>query len=174
MRLVNKSNSNVYLGQPSPGCSVNLGFTLEDANMTALKPSRDDCEFTCEELQQGSCACPAGCAAPVVTLLAPSGHYDIGWPGTVFDSAQMPSQCFQDQSCSQSPCLLEKSAPAGPLTMKSSAWSMAMGCPNGTCFDCTPSAAGNCTLFGATSVGGTEIKAEVKWMGESLVEIDFM
>lgn len=174
VRLVNKKTTNVFLGQTSPTCAVDLGFTLEDGAMKQLKPSRDVCEFTCEELQEGSCACPAGCAAPIVTLLAPNGHYDIGWPGTVFDSAQMPASCFMDPSCAQSACLIEKTPPAGPLTMKASAFSMPLGCADPNQCSCTPSPSGNCTVFNATTVGGAEVKAEVKWNGEGLVEITFM
>lgn len=173
VRLVNKRDSNVYLGKTAPDCDVWLGFTLEDANMKQLQPSREACDFTCAELQQGSCACPAGCAAPIITLLAPGGHYDIGWPATVFESATMPDKCYNDAACTQTACLMELAAPAGPLTMKASAYDTALGC-NGTCADCTPSPGGDCTIFGATAVGGTEIKGQATWnAGTGLVEIDF-
>ncbi|MFT3769196.1 MAG: hypothetical protein QM820_27470 [Minicystis sp.] len=173
IRLVNKSANNVYLGEKTPSCATNLGFTLEDASANQLKPSRDVCEFTCGELQSGACGCPANCAAPIVTLLAPNGHYDIGWPATVFEAIAMPKSCYQDPTCDTGTCLNEVTPPTGPLTMKASAFSMAAGCPGGTCQDCTPGTQGNCTVNTATMVSGTEVKGTVQWNGEGLVEIDF-
>jgi hypothetical protein len=174
VRLVNKTSGNIYLGQTTASCDSSIGFTLEDANMTMLKPSRSSCEFTCAELQQGSCACPAGCAAPVVTLVGPGQKYDIGWPGTIFVSENMPAKCFQDMSCTSSACFIEEAPPAGTLTLRASAWSMA-NCPNGPCVDCVPGFSGSCLVPNAQTVGGTEYKGTVQWsMGQGIAEIDFM
>jgi len=178
VRLVNKTTGNVYLGETTAGCSTSIGFTLEDAKMATLKPSRDICEFTCAELQQGSCACPAGCAAPIVTLVGPGQHYDVGWPGTIFVSEDMPAKCYQDMICvNGGGCLVEQAPPMETLTMRASAWSMAVcpGNPGQTCVDCVPGFSGSCIVPGAQTVGGTEIKGSVQWnMGQGIAEIDFM
>jgi hypothetical protein len=175
VRLMNTGTQDVYLGQTMPSCATYLGFTLEDASMNPLKPSRDVCEFTCGELQAGTCACPAGCAAPIVTKIEPGGYYDAGWPSTVFESDAMPKACYQDQTCAMSTCLNEVAAPAGPLTMKASAWSD-VACPTPGACTCTGGAGNkNCVVGGgATSVAGTEIKGQATWSaGMGVVQIEF-
>jgi hypothetical protein len=156
-----------------PTCATYLGFTLEDASMKALKPSRDLCEFTCGELQQGTCACPAGCAAPIVTKIEPGGQFEVGWPATVFESDAMPASCYSDSTCAMGTCLNEVAAPTGPLTMKASAWS-SFNCsnPDPTMCVCTGGFPDkNCSIPGASNVTGTELKGEATWMGDMIVQI---
>jgi hypothetical protein len=174
VRLVNKSGSPMYLGQTTAGCASAFGFTLADASTSPLKPSRGDCEYTCGELQQMSCVCADGCGAPVVTLVAPDAYYEVPWTGTVFTTEDMPAKCFKDASCaaSDTSCLVEESAPAGTLTMKASAYSQALGCNPNPCMPCMPGALGTCTVLGAMTVGGTELKGTAAWMGESKIDID--
>jgi hypothetical protein len=171
VRIVNNTKSNVYLGQQNAGCSSGPGYSIADASTKPLKPSRDACEFTCADEQKTSCACAADCAQPIVTLVAPGGHVDLTWQGSVFLSAMMPANCYADPNCTSSTCLVETAPPAGALTFGASAWTMATGCGVAPCMDCTPDASGTC-IMNANTVGGTEIKGQATWSGGSQVEID--
>jgi hypothetical protein len=174
VRLVNKSGAPMYLGETTVSCNSPFGFTLADAASKPLKPSREDCELTCGDLQQGGCACAAGCGAPSVTMVAPDAYYEVPWTGTVFTTENMPSKCFMDPSCaaSSTACLVEESAPAGLLTMKASAYTQAQGCMPGPCLPCQAGGLGTCTVIGGQTVGGTELKGTAMWMGESKIEIN--
>ncbi|MFO0570594.1 MAG: hypothetical protein U0263_33460 [Polyangiaceae bacterium] len=172
IRFMNNRTTPIYLGQTTAGCAVFGEYSLEDSANKPLKPVRDLCEFTCAELQTGSCACPAGCAAPYVTKIGPGGHYDVAWPGTVFESTNMPAKCFYDGTCAAAACYLEKLPPTGPLTVKASVYTQPSGC-SGTCQDCTPGGVGNCILPNATTVTGTEVKAQATWTNQTTVQLDF-
>jgi len=174
VRLVNKTGAPMYLGETTLGCSSPFGFTLADAAMKPLKPTRDSCEFTCAELQQSTCACADGCGAPVVTMVAPDAYYEVPWTGTVFTSENMPAKCFKDPTCaaSSTACLIEESAPSGSLTMKASAYTTALGCTPGPCMPCMPGGLGTCTVIGGQTVGGTTLTGTATWMGESKIDIN--
>lgn len=174
VRLVNKTSAPMYLGETTASCSGTLGFTLEGAGNKALQPSLSGCEFTCGDLQQQGCACPAGCGAPIVTMVAPGAYYEIPWTRTVFTAKNMPASCFKDPTCASSsePCVVEELAPAPPLTIKSSAYTQAKGCTPGPCLPCTAGSSGVCTVSGAMTVGGTELKGTVSWMGEAKINVD--
>lgn len=177
IRLANKRAANVYLGQSTPGCASGPSFTLEDASGHALNHSPDVCDRTCAELMHSSCACGAGCAAPVVTLVAPGGHVDLPWDGWTFVDATMPAECYADPACAGPACLVPI-IPSGPLTVRATAHAAATGCA-GTCVDCTPDASGSCIVPGATTVGGAAIEGEAPFTGSPTdagspaAEVDF-
>lgn len=171
VRLVNSTGSAVYLGPTTPLCDFDIGFTAEDSRGNPLKLAQGNCELRCDDLQQGtSCTCGTGCFGPPITLLAAGAHWDIGWPGTVFDVKQMPAKCFADPSCADKTCLVEKAAPTGTVTLHAAAYTQPV-CPGGPCTSCTPGATGNCTIFGATNVTGTAITGSATWTGSGTVTI---
>lgn len=171
VRLVNKTGANLYLGEKTWGCVSSLGFTIEDGNGQPLKPARFACELSCEHLQQGSCACVADCAEPVVTLVAPDGAYEVRWAGTVFETANMPAECFWDTTC-VAPCLVESAPPAQTLAFQSSGWNQ-IDCGESGCPTCTPDASGTCTIPGYAIVDGLEHQASTSWNGEGEITIAF-
>jgi hypothetical protein len=148
------ANAAVYLGYTQPTCKFYLGFDLVDQNNVKQKPNRESYESTCKELQSDCQPAPT-CEPPVVTKLAPGKTFDIGWPGTVFDSRLMPPKCYYDAGCNTGSCLQEVAAPSG--TISTTAYT-SFACPDsGTCFDCTTGFGGSCIVTGAIGAAGTAL-----------------
>jgi len=173
VRVVNSTGGNVFLGPTTPACEFQIGFTLEDSGGKPLKIVQNSCDFRCGDLQDpssSSCTCDPSCTGSPITLLKDGAHFDLGWPGTVFEIEKMPTKCFADSTCAGTPCIVETVPPAGPLTVTVAAYT-APACSSGPCTLCTPGATGNCTVFGATNVTGTKIEASAVWAGSGILEI---
>jgi hypothetical protein len=173
VRLVNGTTHNIYLGSPAQACEYHFDFQLFDGQ-SELQPSRDACAHTCEEIQQSGCDCSIPCVS-IVTLVSPGKHFDVGWPGTVFSTAEMPAQCAPDASCNgrAQTCLIEEAAPAVALTIRATAYTD-KECDAGQCFDCTTGVSGSCIVTGAVRTKGTALLATGEWNGESVLQLSFV
>jgi hypothetical protein len=168
--IANNTSANIYLGSPSGTCE--FGFSVFQGQ-TELQPSRETCALTCGELQTDGCDCVSQCVS-IVTLVAPGGTYDIGWPGTVFTAHDMPASCLADATCSGNGCLMEEAAPEGALAIKVAAYPDKQCAQGQQCSDCTPGGLKkNCTVFGASATAGTPLSGSATWTGESTVQISF-
>lgn len=168
--IANNTSANIYLGSPSGTCQ--FGFSVFQGQ-TELQPARDQCAMTCGELQTDGCECVSQCVS-IVTLVAPGGTYDIGWPGTLFTAHDMPASCLADASCSGKGCLVEEAVPDGALSIKVAAYPDKQCAQGQQCFDCTPGGLKkNCTVFNASATAGTPLSGSATWTGESTVQIDF-
>jgi hypothetical protein len=157
VRLKNDSAQNIFIGQKGDVCLSDLPFKVFDAQKSELNPTRGECDLTCAEAMESDCKCKSNRVC-VVTLIAPGGYLDVGWPGTVFRSKLMPATCYQKASCAMDSCLVEEPIPSGELTLEAKAYAEPV-CVNGPCSICTPGARGNCTVSAATKVSGTSVKA---------------
>jgi hypothetical protein len=168
VRLVNNTSSDIYVGKTAASCKFEIGFGLVDAEDAPYRLVRDDCEFTCKDMQDGDCLCTPGvCDASVVTKIAPGGHWDVGWPGTILTDPEMPAGCFDTASCAPKSCVNEVLAPTSGATLKAFAWSEPKGCPDDNCSSCTPGyPTYTCTVPGADHVGGTMLEASKAYTGQ--------
>ena len=173
LRLVNATEAPIYLGEETPSCSVAVGFTLEDDGGAPLKASQGSCEPTCSELTQYTCGCPADCALPVVTMIAPGGIYEIGWPGLVFEAATMPAECFADPACAGSSCLIASEPPPPPLVFRSAAWT-GVDCGGAPTCSGDPDRAGTCISGDGRPTGaGAKRAARATWTGAGPLDLVF-
>jgi hypothetical protein len=174
IRIENNTASNIYIGKTAQSCKFETAYQVLDVTNTALKLVLDSCEFSCGDVQTGGCVCPpTACDQSVVTLVAPGGHYDAGWPGTYFADPEMAASCYADQAnCAAKGCFSEIVAPFN-ATIQATAGTQAQGCA-GSCNDCTPGPAGKtCTVSGADHIGGTLLKATFAYTGQSSAVLSF-
>src|SRR5262249_37044419 len=117
---------------------------------------------------------PVACDVSIVTMIAPGGYYDTGWPGTYFTDPEMAAGCYADQaSCASKGCYSEIIAPFYG-TIKTTAGTEAQGCAGGACTDCTGGyPAKNWTISGANHIGGTLLDATVAYTGQNSVVLSF-
>jgi hypothetical protein len=170
VNLVNNTGQNLYLGNPTQGCDPYLAFSL-DKNDQPLVWSLGSCAFTCMEQLSGSCACPADCAAPVITMLAPDGVYKAEWQGSVYSSATLPTGCAAE-GCADGACPFEEPA-EGPIGFTASAYTGASGCDPGACM-CTPDANGTCIIDFPATVSGEIITAKATLEKVTATSIDIV
>jgi hypothetical protein len=172
VRLFNNTSNPIYVGSPSQVCQYRFEFQVFDGQ-TELQPSRDQCAFTCKELQDFGCTCTGKCVS-IVTLVSPGKYYDVGWPGTVFKSTKMPGQCATDASCSGTTqtCLLEEAVPDHALDIRATVYTD-KECDSGPCNDCTTGVSGSCIVPGAVRTKGTPLMASASWTGQSPLTLTF-
>jgi hypothetical protein len=174
VKLNNKTQNDLFIGSKTGGgCGSVDPFGVTGPNGEELGYKQGDCDFTCKQIMDGECACPANCEEPRTILLAPGGSLEITWNGTLFSSEKMPDACY-GPDCGMADCLVEREPPQGTLTFSASAFTAVSGCMMMPC-TCTPDSNGSCS-FGSfeASVSGTEVKAktEVTTIGQS-IEVDF-
>ena len=168
--LVNQTTGNLYLGQPTPTCAFDLGYTLTSPSGADLLATLNPCQFTCGQVQGQGCGCPpVACQPNIVTLVAPGKSFNFGWPGTIFQPAAMPTSCYQESTCASSGCFVETTA-TPDTSIHITAYTAAL-CDGAPCADCTPGATGNCTIFGATGTGGTAKPVSAVWGAQSQVQL---
>jgi hypothetical protein len=176
VRLVNLTDTDVYLGNPNPGCGEYQAFDLRDAAGRDLVWMRDMCDFTCEDVMRSACGCPAFCPVAPVTLVAPQGAYEVVWSGTIFEPSSIPDVCLADPTCGTSSCLVERAPAAGELFLTATAWTgvEGRGCPQEPC-GCTPDATGTCVVEGDVNVTGQPIRVvgKIDRVETSTVQIFF-
>jgi hypothetical protein len=172
VRLVNETGQPLYLGNTEVDCEPFGGFELSNANGPLLW-QRGSCSFTCAEAQEGSCACAAGCAAPIVTMVADGASWSVTWPGTIYVPKQLTAECAHPD-CGAIECVNEATPPAGELTLTATAYPEAVGCDFGPC-TCAPDASGTCIIDYPATVGGRAVTATatISQVSEATVDIVF-
>lgn len=172
VRFVNDSAADLFLGAVEPGCGVYIPYALERAGVS-VKPSLDICEFSCGQMMDGQCACPAACAMPQITRIVPGGSFEALWGGMDYEPASLPPLCQAD-GCGGA-CYLPALA-QGAYTVLGTAHPELGDCiPNDTC-DCQPDASGSCTFSTTMGVAGTPIEASATYdfgSGAEVVELRF-
>jgi hypothetical protein len=168
--IQNATATTIYLGATDFGCSSPPPYQTTTVGGDAVKSYLGACEFTCADVANGGCNCAADCALPTVILLAPGGSYTTSWSPGIFESVEMPEECYSDPTCIAPTCLLPRPA-SDPLLFGSS------GYPTVTCSamdcDCTPDASGSCQIQDATT-SGTEVLASTQWNpGDETITIVF-
>jgi hypothetical protein len=172
VRFVNDTNADIFLGAVEPGCGVYIPYALERGGVS-VKPSLDICQFSCGQLMEGQCACPAVCAMPEITRIVPGGVYEALWGGMEYEPATLPAEC-QAEGCGGA-CYLPALA-QGAYTVLGVAHPALGDCvPNDTC-SCEPDANGSCTFNTTAGVAGAPIEATASYdfgSGEATVELRF-
>lgn len=175
VRFRNDGAAPIYVGSTG-GCGDVPPFAIRDEAGVAHPFYLGACAYSCEDLQEHDGVCAADCAIPPVFLVAPGGHYDMTWNGTVLETVEMPDACFA--SAQGGECQQVVVAADGTYELSGEVFSEATGCdPSGgtePC-TCTPSADGWCQLDYTASVGGAPrtATATLAFPGGSLVEIVF-
>lgn len=177
VRLVNGTSANLFLGDPIESCVATHFFTLSDDGgdpPAQLDPYLDHCEFTCEMLQTGGCACTGECVQPTLVKIEPGGEYTVSWPGLVYDAAAMPADCYDEGCGPAASCSLPRAAPDA-LAQATAA--TALDCTDDGLCDCEAGPSGSCELDSNASVvglgGETRVAATVFQGGDVELVLTF-
>jgi hypothetical protein len=109
---------------------------------------------------------------PTLIRVDPGGYLETQWSGTVFDSREMPVDCYVDLNTASASCRQRVGAPAGEYAFATSAGTSAT-CDGKSC-DCTPGPSGSCEVPSGGQIGGSTLKATAKLVlpADTLVELE--
>lgn len=171
----NDTDAPIFLG--SLDCEVDIDLRLYDADDQRVSYRPGACHFTCAELQQTDAVCAAGCAAPLILMIAPGGTHRMAWDGTVHEPTEMPAACYFGPEFAGPSCDVRIGAPAGGYAFEVIGYDDSW-CPldqPGAC-ECTPDANGTCMVeqYGDLLAGsGVPARASLEFPNNSSVEIVF-
>lgn len=173
VRLINARPSPIYLGGGSD-CGSKPLFQLDGPD-GPVKFSADNCENTCEELQQHGPYCTGACMIPPIIFIQPGGHYDASWSGTTFETMNMPGECYFQKDSPSASCDRRAIAPEGTYEVQAQAFTELV-CSDVSMCSCTPDASGSCQISYGGSPSGQNVsgKTELAFPSESLVELKFL
>jgi hypothetical protein len=148
VRFTNARTEVVFVGEEA-GCGSLEPISLKNDKGQLELLSLGDCGNGCERLQRGALGCAAICRIPEIVQIAPGGHHDFAWNGSVYVQAAMPSGCYRESQQAPASCAKSVVAPPGPYQVSGSVWPVADCSSAGhPCATCTPDASGSCTISG--------------------------
>ncbi len=155
IRFTNASAQPLFVGS-QVFCADPPPFTLLNANGEVLDIDGSGCGTSCENMQEnGLITCPDVCQVPAVHMIAPGGHFDAKWNGTLKKPVVMPASCVQGGAEEAQSCIQRVTAPRSLYTVEAQAFTEAFGCgPDGDMCTCTPSADGSCQVPATGFVSG--------------------
>ena len=171
IRIENNTTADLYIGDPNQSCGSVPIYALHGPADEVLNGGLDGCEYSCEQLQSGSCGCTGDCMAPHVIRVTAGGALVTEWGGYHYVATEMPAECFFDAMCAPS-CLLETVAPDEVEVHATVYPEVSCGGGSGGC-TCEPDADGSCTIWdGAPTPTGTPTETQATWTtGETSVTL---
>lgn len=118
--------------------------------------TRPTCSFTCGQVIEGICGCPAICPTDTILMIAPGGTHSFAWTGAIFNEVALPLQCGAD--CGDS-CLRQTQAASGIYKMIARAATTAIICEDPNVCTCEPNIDGWCDVQ-ASGIGAEPRLAE--------------
>jgi hypothetical protein len=159
VRFVNAGDADIYLGDPVESCGGYVPFALEKDGIPVAS-RLGLCEFSCEQIMEGGCACPAACEAPTTVRITPGGSYELAWQGFDYLPTTLPEQCLAEDGCAPS-CFLPRFA-SGTYQVTGTAYASVSCTDVGIC-ECTPDENGACLLDFASRVDGAPRNVTVSY-----------
>lgn len=172
LRYQNATGAPIYLGGGNT-CDPTPLFDLDGPD-GPVQLMASGCGHTCEALQSHGNYCAGACMMPPVIMIAPGGHYDETWLGTVYELETMPEKCYFEPDFAPTSCDRRVIAPKGSYAAVVQAGST-LSCYDSSTCSCTPDASGSCQIpYGGTPDGKQlAAKASFEMPGASLVTITF-
>lgn len=172
VRFTNATSSALYVGMQG-GCGALAPFEIHDPSGNVLTWTLGSCDQTCETLRKGQFACSALCAIPPLVVIAPGGHHDFTWNGTVFEQVAMPAACYGTAGSARPTCSRQVIAEAARYEFIGTSW-LSADCGSAACL-CTPSSDGSCTINSGGSVVGAGMiaNATLDFPAANLTELTF-
>jgi len=172
LRYQNKTSGPIYLGGGNT-CDPTPLFELNGPE-GPVQLIAGGCGHTCEALQTHGNYCAGACMMPPVIFIAPGGHYEEKWSGSVFVSEAMPKECHFEPEFAPPTCDRRVIAPKGSYAAMVQA-GVTLTCYDSSTCSCTPDASGSCQIPYGGTPDGTKVaaKASFEMPGASLVTITF-
>lgn len=155
VRINNKTNQPIYVGQDAFTCGIELPFQLRDANGKLL-PSPGACTQSCEALaSMGATGCPGICYLPSTTRLEPGAATQIRYDGLYLEQLELPVECLVDPKGGRL-CARARHLDVGSIITFTARAGTIPDCsqtPGGACAACTPNPDGGCNIGASISAG---------------------
>lgn len=167
--IENTSDEDVYIWS-ARDCAMVEPFALAGPGDSGAKRwSLDWCEFTCDAVMDGGCACGGACPQDTLIRIIPGGSWETTWPGAVFVPDVLPDVCAHEMCGAD--CLHEVQADDGTYTLE------VAGSHTATCMpepcECEMEPEGNCHVPGQLAETPLQATATVDYAAETTVTLEF-